>query len=202
MSRPFSCGGCSGLRIGSGVRFPSGVLTTTMRDVSVPRKIAHIGSAQPLFACCSLHRAALSRSWSHASSHTFQKEPFHHLHSISRSGNVCRGAPHIPCILLACHAGSVPHILPIAPDPTTMAYILRRPLELCMPRPDEYLAEADHRVSIAWNQITEYSVLQETPLTPPSDATCRIQSMVLHSDANLWILRAASESRCTVCMWY
>ena len=32
MSRPFSCGGCSGLRIGSGVRCPSGVLTTTMRE--------------------------------------------------------------------------------------------------------------------------------------------------------------------------
>ena len=32
MSRPFSCGGCSELRVGSGVRCPSGVLTTTMRD--------------------------------------------------------------------------------------------------------------------------------------------------------------------------
>ena len=32
MSRPFSCGGCSELGVGSGVRCPSGVLTTTMRD--------------------------------------------------------------------------------------------------------------------------------------------------------------------------
>ena len=32
MSRSFSCGGCSELRVGSGVRCPSGVLTTTMRD--------------------------------------------------------------------------------------------------------------------------------------------------------------------------
>ena len=32
MSRPPSFGGCAGLCVGSGVRCPSGVLTTTMRD--------------------------------------------------------------------------------------------------------------------------------------------------------------------------